>query len=242
MGLARECGVIKERGGSFGLGLFEVSSEALEEVGAFTIEVFQLGFFAGDFSIEASQDVGFVDENVVSAGGDFDFGGLGVDCGEFELTGIVVCDVTNGDSGELVEAIESDDYTVVGGVTVAVAFDKDFDFVAHTVLCDLFSRAEVDLEFGAVDFNDAGVGHSGVWFVVEVGLIVDEEVFVRFGSDNPGPADDFSFFEEILCVLAGVFDLVEICLSDREWFVHGTKCHCVLSLCCLGANWLLEIW
>jgi len=217
LGLARECGVIKERGGSFGLGLFEVSSEALEEVGAFTIEVFQLGFFAGDFSIEASQDVGFVDENVVSAGGDFDFGGLGVDCGEFELTGIVVCDVTNGDSGELVEAIESDDYTVVGGVTVAVAFDKDFDFVAHTILCDLFSRAEVDLEFGAVDFNDAGVGHSGVWFVVLVfGLTLCEEVLVWFWGDNPRPAFEVVFFEELTRVARGDFDFFKLGLGERD--------------------------
>lgn len=62
-----------------------------------------------------------------------------------------------------------------------------------------------------------------------------------FGGDNPGPAEDFSLFEEILSVLAGVFDLVEIGLSDGEWFIYGTKCHCVLSLCCLGLNWLLEI-
>lgn len=95
-------------------------------------------------------------------GGDFDFGGLGVDCGEFELTGVVVCDVANGYCGKLIETIKGDDYTVVGGVAVTVAFDEDFDFVAHTVLCDLFSRAEADLEFGAVDFNDAGVGHSGL--------------------------------------------------------------------------------
>lgn len=54
---------------------------------------------------------------------------------------------------------------------------------------------------------------------------------MRFGGDNPGPAEDFSLFEEILSVLAGVFDLVEIGLSDGEWFIYGTKCHCVLSLC-----------
>lgn len=51
---------------------------------------------------------------------------------------------------------------------------------------------------------------------------------MRFGGDNPGPAEDFSLFEEILRVLEGVFDLVEIGLSDG---FHGTKCHCVLSLC-----------
>jgi len=162
LGLARECGVIKERGAPFGLGLFEVRPEALEKVGSFTVEIFQLGFFAGDFSIESSEYVGFVDENVVGARGDFDFGRLGVDCSEFELTGVVVCDVANGDCGELAEAIEGDDYAVVGGVGIAVAFDEDFNFVAYTVLRDLFSRAEVDLEFGAVDFNDAGVGHSGL--------------------------------------------------------------------------------
>lgn len=143
--------------------MFEVSSEALEEIGAFAIEIFQLGLFAGDFSIEASQDVGFVDENVVSAWGDFDVGGLGVDCGEFELAGIVVCNIANGDSGELVEAIEGDDYTVIGSVTGAVAFDEDFDFVSYTVLCDLLSSAKVDFEFNSVDFDDAGVGHSGLW-------------------------------------------------------------------------------
>ena len=53
-----------------------------------------------------------------------------------------------------------------------------------------------------------------------VGLI-DEEVFVRFGSNNSWPAFEVSLFEEILCVLAGVFDLVKIGLSDGEWFVHG---------------------
>lgn len=44
---------------------------------------------------------------------------------------------------------------------------------------------------------------------------------MRFGSDNPGPAEDFSFFEEILRVLAGVFDLVEIGLSDGDRAVRG---------------------
>ena len=44
---------------------------------------------------------------------------------------------------------------------------------------------------------------------------------MRFGGDNPGPAEDFSLFEEILSVLAGVFDLVEIGLSDGEWAVRG---------------------
>lgn len=61
--------------------------------------------------------------------------------------------------------------------------------------------------------------------------LIDEEVFMRLGGDNSGPAEDFSLFEEVLGVLAGVFDLIEIGLSDREWAVHGTKCHCVLSLC-----------
>lgn len=44
--------------------------------------------------------------------------------------------------------------------------------------------------------------------------LIDKEVFVRFGSNNPGPADDFSLFEEIFSVLAGMFDLVEIGLGD----------------------------
>lgn len=48
-----------------------------------------------------------------------------------------------------------------------------------------------------------------------------EEVFARFGSDNPGPADDVSFFKEIFSVLAAVFDLVEIGLVDGEWAVRG---------------------
>ena len=55
------------------------------------------------------------------------------------------------------------------------------------------------------------------WWV----MLIDEEVFVGFRSDDSGPAEDFSLFEEILCVLAGVFDLVKIGLSDGEWFVHG---------------------
>ena len=42
-----------------------------------------------------------------------------------------------------------------------------------------------------------------------------------FRSDDSGPAFEVSLFEEILCVLAGVFDLVKIGLSDGEWFVHG---------------------
>lgn len=45
-----------------------------------------------------------------------------------------------------------------------------------------------------------------------------------FGSDNPRPAFDVSFFEEVLSVLARVFDLVEIGLSDGEWFVHVGLC------------------
>lgn len=44
--------------------------------------------------------------------------------------------------------------------------------------------------------------------------LTDEEMFVRFGGDNPGPAFEVSLFEEIFGVLAGVFDLVEIGLSD----------------------------
>lgn len=39
-------------------------------------------------------------------------------------------------------------------------------------------------------------------------------MFVWFGSDNSWPADDVFLFEEILSVLAGMFDLVEISLSD----------------------------
>ena len=58
---------------------------------------------------------------------------------------------------------------------------------------------------------------------------------MRFGSDNPRPAFDVSFFEEVLSVLAGVFDLVKIGLGDGEWF-HGTRCHCVLSVCVCGLN------
>jgi len=60
-------------------------------------------------------------------------------------------------------------------------------------------------------------------------------VFPRLGSYNPGPAVDATFFEEILRVLAGVFDLVEIGLGKRDGF-HGTRCHCVLSVCCSGVN------
>lgn len=55
------------------------------------------------------------------------------------------------------------------------------------------------------------------WWV----MLVDEEVFVGFRGDDFGPAFEVSLFEEVLRVLAGVFDLVEIGLSDGEWFVHG---------------------
>lgn len=51
--------------------------------------------------------------------------------------------------------------------------------------------------------------------------LINEKVFVRFGSDNPGPAFEVSLFEEILRVLAGVFDLVEIGLSDGDGAVRG---------------------
>lgn len=51
--------------------------------------------------------------------------------------------------------------------------------------------------------------------------LTNEEVFMRFWGYNPGPAEDVSLFEEIFCVLAGVLDLVEICLSDGEWAVRG---------------------
>ena len=46
-------------------------------------------------------------------------------------------------------------------------------------------------------------------------------MFIRFGSDNPRPAEDFSLFEEILGVLAGRFDLVEIGLGDMDGAVKG---------------------
>ena len=52
-------------------------------------------------------------------------------------------------------------------------------------------------------------------------MLIDEEVFVGFRGDDFGPAEDFSLFEEILCVLAGMFDLVKIGLSDGEWTVRG---------------------
>jgi len=52
-------------------------------------------------------------------------------------------------------------------------------------------------------------------------MLVDEEVFVGFRSDDSGPAFEVSLFEEVLGVLAGVFDLVEIGLSDGEWTVRG---------------------
>ena len=40
-----------------------------------------------------------------------------------------------------------------------------------------------------------------------------------FRGDDSGPAFEVSLFEELLGVLAGVFDLVEIGLSDGEWTV-----------------------
>ena len=64
-----------------------------------------------------------------------------------------------------------------------------------------------------------------------VGLLNSKKMFPRFGCHNPRPAVDATFFEEIFRVLAGMFDLVEIGLGDRDGAVHGTKCHCVLSLC-----------
>ena len=42
-----------------------------------------------------------------------------------------------------------------------------------------------------------------------------------FRSDDSGPAFEVSLFEEVLGVLAGVFDLVKIGLSDGEWTVRG---------------------
>ena len=40
-----------------------------------------------------------------------------------------------------------------------------------------------------------------------------QEVFPWLGCHNPGPAVDATFFEEILRMLAGVFDLIEIGLG-----------------------------
>ena len=40
-----------------------------------------------------------------------------------------------------------------------------------------------------------------------------QEVFPRLGCHNPGPAVDTTFFEEILRVFAGVFDLVKVGLG-----------------------------
>lgn len=48
--------------------------------------------------------------------------------------------------------------------------------------------------------------------------LVSKEVFPWLGCDNSGPAVDFPLFEEIISVLAGLFDLVEICLGDGEGF------------------------
>ena len=51
-----------------------------------------------------------------------------------------------------------------------------------------------------------------------------------FRSDDSGPAFEVSLFEEVLGVLAGVFDLVEIGLSDGEWTVRGiTVCESWMS-------------
>lgn len=140
---------------------FEVSSEALEKVSAFALEVFQFSFFAGDLAVEAGEDIGFVDEDVVDVWGDFVVCGLGVDGGEFDFARVVVGEVTDGDGREVVEGVDGNDDTVVAGVRAAVGFDEHFDFVTDAVLRDLLGGAKVDFELGSVDFDNAGVGHVG---------------------------------------------------------------------------------
>ncbi len=140
-----------------------------DEVVFLRVEVFYLSFEFDDFAVNAGDDVGFRDLNVISARSDFSFGGLGVDCGELECAVVVVTDVADGDGGKVVECVDGDDYSREGVIFAAVGFDEDLDAVTYTKLGDLFSRAEVDFEFCSVDFNNAGVGcgfHCVCWFVV----------------------------------------------------------------------------
>jgi hypothetical protein len=45
-------------------------------------------------------------------------------------------------------------------------------------------------------------------------LTLCEEVFVRFWGEDPWPAFEVVFFEELRCVLAGGFDFFKLVLDD----------------------------
>lgn len=49
------------------------------------------------------------------------------------------------------------------------------------------------------------------------GLMVDEKMFPWLWSDNPGPAFDATFFEEVLRVLGGFLKFVDVGLCDVDW-------------------------
>ena len=96
--------------GRFDLGLFKVGLEFGEEVVFLCVEVFDLSFELDDFTINAGDNVGFGDLNVIRARSDFSFSGLGVDCGELECAVVVVADVADGDGGKVVERVDGDDH------------------------------------------------------------------------------------------------------------------------------------
>lgn len=185
------------------------------EVVFLCVEVFDLGFELDDLAVNAGDDVGFRYLDVISAWGDFSFGGLRVDGGEFERAVVVVADVADGYGRKVVECVNGNNYSGEGVVFVAVGFDKDLHSVADTELSDLLGRAEVDFKFDSVDFNDAGVGcgfHFGLCLLLC--LILCEEVFVWLWGDDSWPTNKIMFFEEVRCVARGDFDFFKLGLSD----------------------------
>jgi len=140
-----------------------------EEVVFLCVEVFDLSFEPDDFTINAGDNIGFGDLDIIRARSDFSFGGLRVDCDELKRAIVIVTNVTDGDGGKVVERVNGDDYSGEGVIFAAVGFDENLDTIPDTKLGDLFSLAEVDFEFCSVDFNNAGVGcgfHCVCWFVV----------------------------------------------------------------------------
>lgn len=94
-----------------------------DEVVFLRVEIFDLSFEFDDFAVNAGDDIGFRDLNVISAWSDFSFSGLGVDCGELERAVVVVADVADGDRGKVVEGVNGYNYSRERVVFGAVGFD-----------------------------------------------------------------------------------------------------------------------
>ena len=94
-----------------------------DEVVFLRVEVFYLSFEFENLAVNAGDDVGFGDLNVICARSDFSFGGLRVDCDEIKRAIVIVTNVTDGDGRQVVECVDGYNYSREGVIFGSVGFD-----------------------------------------------------------------------------------------------------------------------